>query len=310
MVKSQQPERVFIVTNIISPNGTKKSLPEVCSEGPPKIPPRMKKKGPALPDKPPHMRATPSQPPKEPLRPRSVPFNSDNRQTTERDPLRPRFVPFNSDNRQTTEREILVAASRGVVREKPVEKRQREPAKLLMPTSGGGGQQRKDNMITLEERLSYPTKKLPQEILRKPRPPQQPILLIPRGMVPPWGSSPVSYALWMQREAASAPAAMRGTLVRREPAREISSSKNGSSGTQRSGSVTRSGSLTSQGSSSSDSGNETFPKSVLKKQKRHTPPNSNAKGNGIANNSSSSKKLEHKKNVTFNAFATVQLMEE
>lgn len=286
MVKSQ-PERVFIVTNIISPNGTKKSLPEVSPEGPPKIPPRMKKKGPALPEKPPHMRTSPTTPSHPP-----------------RDPLRPRSVPSNSDNRQATEREVLVAASRGGVRERPVEKRQREPAKLLMPTSGGGGGHLRKDLVTLEDRLSFPTKKIvdirPETtILRKSRPPPQPILLIPRGMVPPWGSAPVSYALWMQREAAAAPAFAKGALSRREPLRE---GKNA----PRSGSVTRSGSLTSQGSSSSDSGNETFPKSVLKKQKRH-PPNS---GSAKAVNNSSNKKLEHKKNVTFNAFATVQLMEE
>ncbi|GIZ01128.1 uncharacterized protein CEXT_127071 [Caerostris extrusa] len=58
MVKSQ-PDKIFIVTNIISPNGEKKTYTDLPSDGPPKVPPRMKKKGPALPEKPPHMRAKP-----------------------------------------------------------------------------------------------------------------------------------------------------------------------------------------------------------------------------------------------------------
>ncbi|KAG8183414.1 hypothetical protein JTE90_023173 [Oedothorax gibbosus] len=279
MVKSQQPERVFIVTNIISSSGTKKLLPE---DGPPKIPPRMKKKGPALPEKPPHMRATP---PSQPLR----------------DPLRPRS---NMDNRQTTDREVLVAATRGVVREKPVEKRQREPAKLLMPTSGGGGLTKKDFLtVTLEDCLGYKTTPT-TTMMRKSstRPPPQPVLLIPRGMVNPWGSAPaVSYALWVQRDGVTTKGAM-------SPRREVLSQPRAIQ--QKSGSVTRSGSLTSQGSSSSDSGNEAFPKSVLKKHKRQSSNNNNTKGVLVNNNSNNHKKQEHKKNVTFNAFATVQLMEE
>ncbi|CAL1277427.1 unnamed protein product [Larinioides sclopetarius] len=292
MVKSR-PERVFIVTNIISPNGEKKSFSDPPPDGPPKIPPRMKKKGPALPEKPPHIRAKTnpapsSQPPREPLKPRILPST-------------------NIDRHQTTHREILVAASKAV-RERPVEKRQREPAKLLMPTSGGPV--RKEISIfssktppVLEDRLVVPTKKLEpirQEALksagsRKPRQPQ-PILFIPRNMLP-WGSQPVSYALWMQRDAAQS----KG-VHRKEPVKQTSPPEH-SSIRVRSSSVTRSGSLTSQGSSSSDSGNETFPKSVLKKQKRFSP-NSTSKG------SNANRKMEQKKNVTFNAFATVQLMQE
>ncbi|GFS48934.1 uncharacterized protein TNIN_416901 [Trichonephila inaurata madagascariensis] len=75
MVKSQA-DKVFIITNVISANGEKKGYVDLPSDGPPKVPPRMKKKGPALPEKPPHMRVNSnpipsSQTPREPLRPAS-----------------------------------------------------------------------------------------------------------------------------------------------------------------------------------------------------------------------------------------------
>ncbi|GFT36122.1 uncharacterized protein NPIL_337011 [Nephila pilipes] len=289
MVKSQA-DKVFIITNVISPNGEKKSYVDLPSDGPPKVPPRMKKKGPALPEKPLHMRAN------------SNPIPSSQ---TPREPLKPRILPSTNINKpQGTQREILVAASKAV-RERPVEKRQREPAKLLMPTSGSPV--RKELTIitpkmppVLDDRLVIPTKKLEpirQEVSknsnsRKPRH-AQPILLIPRNMLP-WGSTPVSYALWMQRDVAPSKGVHRKEPVKQPPQPEYFSRA-------RSGSVARSGSLTSQGSSSSDSGNETFPKSVLKKQKRFSP-STTSKG--------TSRKMEQKKNVTFNAFATVQLMEE
>ncbi|GFQ68687.1 uncharacterized protein TNCT_81411 [Trichonephila clavata] len=293
MVKSQA-DKVFIITNVISANGEKKGYVDLPSDGPPKVPPRMKKKGPALPEKPPHMRA------------HSNPIPSSQ---TPREPLKPRILPSTNISKPPgTQREILVAASKAV-RERPVEKRQREPAKLLMPTSGSPV--RKELSINtpkmppvLDDRLVIPTKKLEpirQEVIknsssRKPRLPQ-PIILIPRSMLP-WGSTPVSYALWMQRDAAPSKGVHRKEPVKQPSQPELFLTRG------RSGSVTRSGSLTSQGSSSSDSGNETFPKSVLKKQKRFSP-STTSKGTSGAN-----RKMEQKKNVTFNAFATVQLMEE
>lgn len=313
-----QSEKIFILTNNI-PNGHKKQ--EAPPEAPPQIPPRMKNKGPALPEKPPHIRAKsntttlPSQPAREPLKPRVL----------------------NLDKSPSTQREVLVAASKAG-RERPVEKRQREPAKLLMPTSGSSkkdlviptihldesapkkdqsvvpskGSIRQEDCMKKEIAIiapknplwvhdeSVPIKKSDQKttMVRKSRP-IQPVLLIPRNLLT-WGSTPISYALWTQRDVG------RGVVkpVKQAQVRQSKSETSGTSAVRmRSGSVTRSGSLTSQGSSSSDSGGETFPKSVLKKQKRTSTNTTTSKG-------SSNRRVEQKKNVTFNAFATVQLMEE
>ena len=201
---------------------------------PPQIPPRLKKKlgGPPLPEKPLHIRA------------KQIPSSH---QISPREPLKPR----NPDGR-----EILVAGPK----ERPIERRQREPAKLLAPTNIHSSKSRQRDGEIVPKSTTY----------QKSR---RPVLLIPRNLMNSWG--PVTYALWTQRD----------MTVRNH------SETSGTSVVRSGSSVTRSGSLTSQGSSGSDSGDETFPKSVLKKHhhKADDPP---------------------KKIVTFNAFATVQLVDE
>lgn len=205
---------------------------------PPQIPPRLKKKlgGPPLPEKPLHIRA------------KQIPSSHQN---SPREPLKLR----NPDGR-----EILVAGPK----ERPIEKRQREPAKLLAPTNLHSSKSRQRDCDIV------PIKSATYQKNRRP------VLLIPRNLMNSWG--PVTYALWAQRE--------HMTTVRNH-----SPETSGTSVVRSGSSVTRSGSLTSQGSSGSDSGDETFPKSVLKKHhhKADDPP---------------------KKIVTFNAFATVQLVDE
>lgn len=267
-------------------------VPKKLDTSAPEIPPRMKKKGPALPEKPPHIRAK---------------FTSSQKE------------PLHSRNPNPESREVLVAASKAG-RERTVDKRQREPAMLLKPTSDspakGNRLQTDECLIKKEVAIVCPKNysllwasddtvplKHGDASAKKIQPLQQPVLLIPRNLLTSWGPSPISYALWMQRDA--------GRGAAKQQLRQCKSDTSGTSSARvRSGSVTRSDSLTSQGSSSSDSGVETFPKSALKKHRRSNVQLSNKDsghpGRGIIPN----RKMEPKKNVTFNAFATVQLMEE
>lgn len=274
----------------------------------------MKKKGPAIPEKPPHMRTK---------------ILSSSQQNSNRD-QKAKFLQENYERYpHSNQREVLVAASKSG-RERPVEKRQREPAKLLAPITGKK-ETRSDNHSTAISRLAeypiserytrfdYPnhtTERHSREIfdytsaekrnnrnnlLRRP----QPVILIPHGVLTDKRGSnllcaPLSYGVWMQKEH---PKGLRVVAPVSKPKDKLKSIlASATSPKARSSSVARSGSLTSQGSSGSESGNETFPKSVLKKQKRVNASNSL--------NPKTTHKLESKKNVTFNAFATVQLMEE
>lgn len=355
-------------TEILAPIPRTKghTVPSPSEDSPrPKVPPRMKKKGPVLPEKPPHLRnpnlsttapiltaVSPSQqvkdadPPKQ--QSNNVPANPNAIHS------RSSFLvkQMHDDHSTGSQREVLVAASK-TGRDRPIERRQREPAKLLtappLPKKTEDSEDDDDTgpvIVRIKSRnpkISDPpnvkkNEKSKGAAIFNFRKNRSPMVLIPRGhplldsrnLTHMWGGVyPTAYAMWLQSyENGDSPGSgllrpIFGSSVDLRPygvsashsrgqqrsradtaaprSKSPKPSKNSStsvasSAKPRSSSVTRSGSLTSHGSTSSDSGNETFPKSVLKKQKRNSSKNAD--------------RPEQKKNVTFNAFATVQLMEE
>lgn len=342
------------------------TAPVLTEDSPrPKVPPRMKKKGPILPEKPPHLRNSPNlsttastltavSPSQQVTNVKDADLKQQSNNIANPNAIHSKsgFPAKQEEQPSGSQREVLVAASK-TGRDRPIERRQREPAKLLtappVPKRGEDSEDDDDTgpvIVRIKPRspkISEPpnikkSEKSKGAAIFNFRKNRSPMVLIPRGhplldsrnLTHMWGGVyPTAYAMWLQsydnsdnpgsgllrpifgssvdlrpygvsashsRGQQRSRADTTGPRSKSPKPPKNSSTSVASSAKPRSSSVTRSGSLTSHGSTSSDSGNETFPKSVLKKQKRNSSKNAD--------------RPEQKKNVTFNAFATVQLMEE